>query len=139
MMQGNKDERSLSALDSWIIGISGSLAVFPGISRVAVMLSASIIRGIDRKKAANWVLLLSIPALLFASVLDILTLFTFSGRMQITGSFLGYLFSGLSAYIVGYFSITLIRASTADNDYSGYSYYALGVMLFSLFLYLFIV
>ena len=64
----------MSILDSWIIGISGSFAVFPGISRVAAMLSAATIRGIDRKKAANWVLLLSVPALVFASFLDILSL-----------------------------------------------------------------
>ena len=139
MMQGNKDERSMSILDSWFIGISGSLAVFPGISRVGAMLSASIVRGIDRRKAVNWALLLSVPALIFASLLDILSLLTADGRTQITGSFLGYLFSACSAYIAGYFGVVIMRSAATDKDYSGYSYYALGVMLFSLFLYLFIV
>ena len=139
MMQGNKDEQSMSILDSWIIGISGSFAVFPGISRVAAMLSAATIRGIDRKKAANWVLLLSVPALVFASFLDILSLLTAAGRAHITGTFFGYLFSGFGAYIAGYLGVVIVRSAATDKDYSGYSYYALGVMLFSLFLYLFIV
>ena len=83
--------------------------MFPGISRVGAMLSASIIRGIDRKKAANWVLLLSIPVLIFAAVLDILNLLTAAGRAQITGSFLGYLLSGSSAYVSGYFGVVASR------------------------------
>lgn len=139
MLQGNKDERSVSILDSVTLGVSGALAVFPGISRIAAMLSASILRGIDRRKAVNWVLLLCIPALILSSLLDIINLLTPNAGVQVTGSLPGYFLSAIGAYITGYIGVILMRSTTANKDYSGYSYYAIGITLFALFLYLFIV
>lgn len=139
MMHGNKDERSMSVFDSFIFGLSGALAVFPGISRIAAMLGVASVRGIDRRKAIDWVLLLSIPALLILSVIDVINIFSASGQAQITGNLLGYLISAIGAYLAGYFGILLMRSTTSNKDHSGFSYYSLGVMLFSLFLYLSVV
>ena len=137
MMQGNKDERSVSILDSFVVGLAGSLSVFSGISRIAAMLAAATFRGIEKRKAVNWVLLLSIPALLLLVALDIFYLFT--AAMHVTGNFWTYLLSGISAYIAGYFGVIFMRSASNNNDHSGYAIYAFGVMLFSLFLYLSVV
>lgn len=139
MMRGNKDERSMSFFDSVIVGVAGAFCVFPGISRIAAMLSASTVRGIGNHKAVNWVLLLSIPALLLLSVIDILNVISAVGSTQISGNFFGYLLSAFGAYGTGYISVLLMRSMSANSDHSGFSYYSLGVMLFSLFLYLFVV
>lgn len=139
MMQGNKDERSMSILDSVTVGLSGAFSVFPGISRIAAMLAAASARGIDRRKAVDWALLLSIPALMLLSVADIINIFSAAGRVQITGTVLGYIFSAIGAYAAGYAGVLLIRSIATNKDYSGFSFYALGVMLFSLFLYLSVV
>lgn len=139
MMQGNKDERSMSVLDSMTVGLSGALFVFPGISRIAVMLSVASMRGIDKRKAVDWVLLLSAPALVLLSIVDIINIFSAVGRTQITGNILGYILSAIGAYAAGYVGVLLMRSMTANKDHSGFSFYALGVMLFSLFLYLSVV
>ena len=139
MLQGNKDERSMSILDSVTIGLSGALCVFPGISRIAVMLSVASMRGIDKRKAVDWVLLLSAPALALLSIVDIINIFSAVGRTQITGNILGYILSAIGAYAAGYVGVLLMRSMTANKDHSGFSFYALGVMLFSLFLYLSVV
>ena len=138
-MYGNRDEKAMSSFDSILVGAVGALSAFSGISRIGSMLAVMNLRGVDRRKALNWVLLLSIPALLLLAFIDILSLLTTSGRSQICGSFPGYLLSAAGAYIAGYAGIFLLRSASAQNDTSGSAYYALGVSLFSLFLYLTVV
>ena len=129
----------MSILDSVTVGLSGAFAVFPGISRISAMLAAASVRGIDRRKAVDWVLLLSVPALVLLSVVDIINIFSAAGRVQITGNLLGYIFSAIGAYAAGYVGVLLMRSMATNKDHSGFSFYALGVMLFSLFLYLSVV
>ena len=139
MMQGNKDERSMSVFDSLLIGAAGALSVFPGISRISTMLSIATVRGVEKQKAINWSLLLSVPALLMLAVVDILNMFSAAGRTQITSNILAYILSAIGAYVAGYIGILLMRSLTANKDYSGFAFYALGVMSISLFLYLTVV
>ena len=139
LLHGNKDERSVSIIDSALIAIAVALSVFPGISRIAAMYAVTMLRGIDKKKATNWILLLSIPALALLIVVDIFSLFTAVGRGNVCGNFWTYILSALGAYIFGYISIIIMRTYSAGKDYSGYSFYSFGVTLFALFLYLSVV
>ena len=138
MMQGNKTEQTVSILDSILVGASGALSVLPGISRISVMLATSTACGIDHKKRVGWVLLLSIPALLFYSVTDILSVI--STKTAVFGaSFLPALLSGVTAFICGYFGILLMKSVSNHDDRSGIAFYSLGVALFSLIMYLMVV
>jgi len=42
MLRGNKDARSMTGMDAFLIGLSGALAVVPGFSRMATMVSAAM-------------------------------------------------------------------------------------------------
>lgn len=139
MMRGNKDERSVSYFDSLFVGLAGALSVFPGVSRVAAMLAATTARGIGNRKSVNWILLLSAPAMLLLAIIDILNIISASGRALIGGNAFGYIFSALGAYVAGYIGISLMRSLVSSKDHSGFSFYALGVALFALFLYLSVV
>jgi len=139
MMQGNKDERMMSVFDSFIIGLSGAVTVFPGISRVGAMLTVATLRGIGRNKAIEWAVLLSVPALALLGFNDILGLMTATGAAAVTGNIIGYILSTIGAYAAGHMSILLIKTFTVQKDFSAFAYYSLGIMMFALFLYLSVV
>lgn len=139
MMQGNKDERTMSLFDSITLGLSGALSVFPGISRISVMLTASTMRGIGKAKAIEWTILLSIPALALLGFYDILNLMSAGGAAAVSGNIICYILSTGSAYVAGYMGILLIKTFAVQKDFSSFAYYSLGIMMFALFLYLSVV
>ena len=138
MMRGNKSEQSVSILDSIIIGAAGAFSVLPGISRIGAMQAAATACGIDRQKSLNWVIILSIPMLVFFSIVDVFGLVTL-GAGSFASAIVPSLFSGLCAFICGYFSISLLKSIFSHNDRTGFAFYSLGVALFSLILYLMVV
>ena len=135
MMSGNKDARGMSAFDSILIGISGALAVLPGISRVGSMISVAVARGADRQHALNWTLLLSVPALIVLIGFDLFGMF-FGGGIAVGVSILGYILSTAGAAVGGYFGIMLMRFLAVKAGFSGFAYYSWGAALFSFILYL---
>ena len=138
MMQGNKDVRSMTYLDSLFIGISSALSAFSGISRVGCITSVAIARGSSKSNAINWAFLLSIPALYLLIGMDVLNLFTASG-IPFWPSFFTYILSAIGAYIGGYYSIMFMRFLTIRIGYYGFAYYCWGASLFSFMLYLTVV
>lgn len=136
MMQGNKDEHLMSGLDSLLLGASGALSAFTGISRTGTMLSVLSARGTGRQKALNWVLLLSIPALGTLMGLDILRIISASGGIPFWSGFGGYILSGIGAYLGGCIGITLMKMFAQRSGYSGFAYYCWGAALLVFILYL---
>lgn len=62
---------SLSVRQGIIIGISQGLAVIPGISRSGTTIATGMFLGLDRRKAATFSFLLSIPAIIGAQILSV--------------------------------------------------------------------
>lgn len=139
LIQGNKDERSISFLDSILAGFSGALSILPGISHIGVMLTVFTARGIDRQKAANWAILLSVPVLALAACKDILNMISGNGNIYFPGNIFGYVLAIIGAYFAGYFGVMLLKSLPAGKNYQGFAYYSWGTSLFSFILYLTIV
>lgn len=136
MRQGNKESRSMTGLDSILIGLCGALSSIPGLSRVGLTVSAAVARGADKQHALNWSMLLSVPALVFYICFDFVSIFTL-GIGNITFLIvIGYIFTGLCAFIGSYAAILLIRFLIMRTGFSGFAYYSWGVALFSFILYL---
>jgi undecaprenyl-diphosphatase len=57
--------------DALLIGMAQTLALIPGVSRSGATVTAALSRNFDRKSAARFSLLLSMPAILGAAVLEI--------------------------------------------------------------------
>lgn len=136
MRKGNKDARSMSALDSLLIGLSGIVSALPGISRIGTMVSICSARGADRQCALNWALLLSIPALLLLCGYDVILMFTAGVGAFSFAAFLGAVLSAISAFCGSYLGITVMRYLTVRVGYSGFAYYSWGASLFAFILYL---
>ena len=136
MTTGNKDARSMTKLDSILMGLSGAMSVFPGISRIGTTSSMAVARGADRHQALNWALLLSIPALAVIIGFDVLSLFSQGAGVGLWQNFFGYILSAAAAFAGGYAGISLVRALTARGNLSGFAYYSWGAGLFLFILYL---
>ena len=137
MLHGNKDARAMSALDSLLIGIVGVLGIVPGISRTGCLLSVSAARGADRQPALKWALLLSVPALLVLTVMDLVKLS--SAGAVVAAGFLGSVIAIAGAAIGCYFGIKLLRYLSVKVGYSGFAYYSWGAALFLFVMYLTVV
>ncbi|MCE5214565.1 MAG: undecaprenyl-diphosphatase UppP [Methanobacterium sp.] len=68
---GNKKIKDISFKNALIIGIFEALAIAPGISRSGATISAGLFSGLERKLAARFSFLLSIPAILGAVAVQI--------------------------------------------------------------------
>jgi undecaprenyl-diphosphatase len=66
-----KKQGQINAVTALIIGIGQMLAIFPGISRSGMTISAGLYSGIDPERAFRFSFLLSIPAILGANLLEL--------------------------------------------------------------------
>ena len=137
LLQGNKDGRSMSLLDSIIIGTASALSSIPGFSGIGCAVSSAEIRGADSRKALHWAATLSVPLLVIKILVDFVLIFSTGGVNYIDFRFFGYLFSVIGAYIGGYIAILIIsRLISSRNSLSGFAYYSWGAALYSFILFL---
>ncbi len=134
--QGNKDAKSMSALDAILIGLSGIASSLTGISRVGTAASLAVVRGADRQHAINWALLLSIPALAVLAVTDVLGMFGTAMGAITFSVVLGYIASAAASFLGGYLGIMTLKSVAARIGLSGFAYYSWGLSLLTLVLYL---
>ena len=93
---------SMTWLDALIIGIMQIIAVFPGASRSGTTISGGMFRGFDRRSAARFAFLMSVPVMLAAGGYEMLDVL----EMPNLGEFIPLLAVGfLTAAIVGWFAI----------------------------------
>lgn len=135
-LHGNKDGRSMSILDSCIIGTVAAFSALPGISGIGCTVSTAETLGADSRKSLQWAALLTTPMLIIKIFIDFTLIFSANGATLIDFSFLGYLLSVIGAYIGGYTAIMIIDKITARNALSGFAYYSWGAALFTFILYL---
>lgn len=133
---GNKDSRSLSSLDSILIGLSGGLGVVPGLSRVGLSTSTGLLRGADKRYALDAALLLSIPALIVLLIIDFFGIFSAAGVTFL--SVLSCFTAGITSFFSAFFGIYIMRFLAVRVGFSGFAYYSWGLSLFSFILYLMI-
>ena len=99
---------NINALDVVLIGIAQSFALLPGVSRSGVTLFAGLLLGFKRADAARFSFLLSVPAVLLSSLLELNSLFITVSKMHQNVMWLSLFLAIVSAYSVGYFAIDFL-------------------------------
>ncbi len=82
-----------------IIGCAQAVALIPGTSRSGITITAALFLGFDRTSSARFSMLLSIPLILAAGLLETLKLVKAEGPVLWDMIVLGTLVSGASAYL----------------------------------------
>lgn len=112
---------NLNIKNSFLIGTAQAFAILPAVSRSGATIFAGVMSGIDKKKAAEFSFLLSIPAILGANVLEV-----FTHRESVFSEFNANYFLGfLAAFIVGFFSISVVIRFLKENKFRVFGYYCL--------------
>ena len=128
---GKKQAKNATILDALLVGVGQMLAIVPGLSRSGTTISAGMTRGFERSFAVKFSFLLSIPAILGASLLELIDAIT----TGIDVTMLPYYFTGMvTAAVCGYLSIRLLERITRSNRFGAFSYYCWGAAAVTLFL-----
>lgn len=129
--KGEKDEKSMTALDAVLIGVAQMIAVFPGLSRSGLTITAGTTRGLDRSFAVKFSFLMSIPTVLAATVLEVIDVFKVGlGGLSIWLCLAGMVVAGVS----GYFAISFLKKMAERNKFGGFALWCWGAGLFALIL-----
>ena len=121
MAKGHKTVRTATLKDVLLVGVAQGVATIPGISRSGSTISAGMALGFDRKFAVRYSFLMSLPAVLGATILEVVDVVsegTFDSAMLPK-----YLLGMAIAGVVGYFSIGLVNLLAAKGKFGAFAYY----------------
>ena len=125
--KGRKNERTATWLDVLIVGLGQAIATMPGISRSGMTITTGCFVGFERKFAVRFSFLLSIPAVLGANILSLAD----AAKAGINWAEVPvYLVGVVTAAVVGYLCIRLLRFIADRGKFGAFAYYcwAVGVL-----------
>jgi len=112
-----KNGEELGLLDSLLIGIAQGIAIIPGISRSGATITTGLLRKVEKEKAFRYSFLLSIPAIIGASVTE-------SMRVNMDNIDVAVMFLGVvTSMIVGYVSLKLLLKVVLKEKFHLFAYY----------------
>ncbi len=123
--KGKKTVRTASFRDALFVGIAQAIATVPGISRSGTTITAGLLRGFDRPLAVRYSFLLSLPAIVGATLLEIMDVLQQPELVDFS-LMPAYLAGMLVAGVVGYFAIGLINKLVTKGRFGVFSYYCWG-------------
>ena len=129
MAKGRKTARNATVLDALIVGVGQAVAIIPGLSRSGTTISVGMMRGFERSFAVRFSFLLSIPAVLGATVLELKD--ALSGSFD-TALLPAYLVGVAVSAVVGYFAIRLVNMLADKGKFGTFAYYCWAVGVVSL-------
>ena len=127
-----KDIKEMGIMDALIIGIVQGLAITPGISRSGITIVFGLWRGLNREVAAKFSFLLSIPALLGATLLQISKIHSLNSEEIIsltTGT--------ITAMIVGYLALRFLLNVVKRGKLHHFAYYCWFIGVITIFIHLY--
>lgn len=133
MAQGHKTVRSATLLDVLLVGVAQGCATIPGLSRSGCTISAGMVRGFDRKFAVRYSFLMSLPAVLGATLLEVLDVMELEGGIP-AENLPKYLLGMAVAAVVGYFSIQLVKLLADKGKFGAFAFYCWGAGILFLLL-----
>jgi undecaprenyl-diphosphatase len=116
---GHKELKEMKPRHAIIMGIAQGFAIFPAVSRAGSTIAGGLFQGLDRRFAAKFSFLMSIPAILGSLV------FQFKDLMEVDSlGAMGPIIAGtLAAAISGYFAIKLMMELIAKKSLKIFSVY----------------
>ena len=122
MAGGKKTARNATMKDVLLVGVAQGCATIPGLSRSGCTISAGMAVGFDRKFAVRYSFLMSLPAVLGATILEVKDVFGVEGGLA-EGVLPKYLLGMVIAGVVGYFSIRLVNLLASKGKFGAFAYY----------------
>ncbi|WP_291788217.1 undecaprenyl-diphosphate phosphatase [Cecembia sp.] len=122
-------DRGVSFPNAIIVGLAQAVAMLPGISRSGATISASVLLGIDKNKAARFSFLMVVPLIFGKIAKDLL-----DGGLVFSEDTFGYLAVGfIAAFISGYFACVWMIALVRKSKLTYFAIYCTIVGLIAIF------
>lgn len=118
--RGRKDAKTITVADALFVGCAQALAVVPGLSRSGTTISAGMARGLDRPFAVRYSFLLSLPAVLGATILEVKDAVELGVDTALLPQ---YLLGMVVAAVSGYFAIRLVDLLATKGKFGAFAYY----------------
>ena len=120
--RGRKTERSATLRDVLLVGVAQGFATIPGISRSGSTICAGMALGFQRSFAVRFSFLLSLPAVLGATLLEVLDVLKEEGGVN--PELLPIYLTGMAvAAVVGYCSIYLVKLLSEKGKFGLFAFY----------------
>lgn len=127
---GKKNERGATVTDALMVGVMQALAIIPGLSRSGMTISGGLVRGFDRSFAFCFSFLLSIPAVIGATLLE--TVDAVQEGFD-TALILPMLIGMVVAAVSGYLALLVVRKLLLSRKFSWFAWYCLAAGAVTLF------
>ena len=105
-------DRRVNAKTALAIGFGQSLALFAGISRFGVTMSAGLVRKLNHSVASDFAFLLSLPVILGASIVKLPELFSTDTRLVLGQILAGSVVSFFATYVSVTFLVRWFKTKT---------------------------
>ena len=116
---GHKALKEMKVRDAIVMGLAQGAAIFPAVSRAGSTIAGGLFQGLDRRFAAKFSFLMSIPAILGSLVFQLKDL----TEVETLGSFAPIMAGTLAAGLSGYFAIKLMMELIAKKSLKIFSVY----------------
>jgi len=118
--RGKKTERTATVADALLVGVAQGIGTLPGISRSGVTISAGLLRGYSREFAVRFSFLMSLPAVLGATLLELKDAL----EQSVDPALIPYCAVGVAvAAVVGLFAIKLVNLLSNKGKFGAFAYY----------------
>jgi len=118
--RGKKTEKTIQLADAVVIGFAQAVATLPGLSRSGTTIAVGLARGLSGSFAVRFSLLLSIPAVLGATIISLYWVIRDGADFSL---FLVYFAGFVVAAIVGFFAIQFLRRIMAKGGFTKIAFY----------------
>ncbi len=125
-----RDERTVTYAEALIIGCAQAVALIPGVSRSGATLIAALFIGLRRRDAAEFIFLLSIPAILAAAVHEAPKAMRAMGGMPGEGTL--FVIGIVSSAVIGYFAVKYFIRYLANHSLDPFAWYRLALAVAAL-------
>ena len=116
----NGRRQKLDNFDAILIGIAQAFAIVPGLSRSGATIFAGTKNNLQKMEVARFTFLLSIPAILGANILELVTV-----EQTPSTNVLTYLVGFLAAFISGLFAIKFVLDLLSEKKFKYFGVYAI--------------
>lgn len=120
LAKGHKTAKNATVADALFIGVGQAIAVIPGLSRSGTTISMGMMRDFDRNFAVRFSFLLSLPAVLGANILELKDAVAVGLDLSVLPV---YLVGVVTAAVVGYFAIRLVKSLADKGKFGKFAYY----------------
>jgi len=115
--QLRRNNKRLNYMDSLLVGIAQGVAIIPGISRSGVTIATGLLRKVKKETAFKYSFLLSIPAVIGATIAESRNLVV--SNVDMATMFLGV----ITSMIVGYIFLKLLQKIVMKEKFHLFAYY----------------